>query len=145
MRILFSEPTAPRYIHINPESNYIHLMVPIVSGQEIGTDNTCKSTVALDNFFKKDGGALDELNAYKDALIWDIQLLEKRDTQRVAKESRLAQIEAYIEAVPTMWDTRGMRSWMILCYWTARPPVRLLNLLSIKVLFVRILRKCSPQ
>jgi hypothetical protein len=31
-------------------------MVPVVGGQEISTDNTCKATVALREFF--DGGAL---------------------------------------------------------------------------------------
>lgn len=52
----FIEPLSPRYIHINPETNQVHLLVPVVGGQEISTDNTCKATVALRDFF--DGSAL---------------------------------------------------------------------------------------
>jgi hypothetical protein len=75
-------------------------MVPVVGGQEISTDNTCKATVALREFF--DGGALRELNAYKEALAFDIGLLEAGNAERMGKEVRLAQIEAYIEAVSAM-------------------------------------------
>ncbi len=46
MRISFTEPVSPRYIHINPVTNRVHLMVPVVGGQEISTDNICKATVA---------------------------------------------------------------------------------------------------
>ncbi len=35
MIIPFTEPTAPRYIYINPETNRVHLLVPVVGGQEI--------------------------------------------------------------------------------------------------------------
>ena len=41
-------------------------MVPVVGGQEISTDNTCKATVALKDFF--DGGALREL---MEAILFD--------------------------------------------------------------------------
>ncbi|MGQ3890311.1 hypothetical protein ACQUW5_15015 [Legionella sp. CNM-1927-20] len=100
MRIPFTEPVSPRYIHINPETNKVHLLVPVVGGQEISTDNTCKATVALQEFF--DGGALRQLKAYKDALEGDIGLLETDNPQRKAKEARHAQIEVYIEAVSAM-------------------------------------------
>ncbi len=100
MRIPLTEPTAPRYITINHETNQVHLMVPVVGGQEISTDNTCKATVALRVFF--DDGALRELNAYKEALAFDIGLLEAGNAERMGKEVRLAQIEAYIEAVSAM-------------------------------------------
>ncbi|ARG99905.1 hypothetical protein [Legionella micdadei] len=100
MHIPLTEPVSPRYIHINPKTNQVHLMVPVVGGQEISTDNTCKATVALREFF--DGGALRELNAYKEALTFDIGLLEAGNAQRAGKEERLAQIEAYIEAVSAM-------------------------------------------
>ena len=100
MRIPLTEPVSPRYIHINPATNTVHLMVPVVGGQEISTDNTCKATVALREFF--DGGALRELTAYKEALAFDIELLEAGHAQRAAKEARLAQIEAYIQAVSAM-------------------------------------------
>ena len=105
MHIPLTEPTAPRYITINQETNQVHLMVPVVSGQEISTDNTCKATVALREFF--DGDALRELNAYKDALVFDILLLEEENPQRIAKEARLAQIGAYLEAVQAMQYSHG--------------------------------------
>ncbi|HHT0594848.1 TPA: hypothetical protein ACTXXA_003484 [Legionella anisa] len=100
MHIPLTELIIPRYIHINPATNKVHLMVPVVGGQEISTDNTCKATVALREFF--DGGALRELTAYKEALAFDIGLLEAGDAKRAVKEARLAQIEAYIEAVSAM-------------------------------------------
>ena len=95
-----TEPVNPRYIHINSETNKVHLLVPIVRGEEISRDNTCKATVELRKFF--DGGALSELNKYKSALDFDILLLEAGDPRRIAKEGRLSQIEAYIEAVSAM-------------------------------------------
>ena len=80
-------------------------MVPVVGGQEISTDNTCKATVALREFFE--GGALRELNAYKEALTFDIGLLEAGHAEQMGKEARLAQIEAYIEAVSAMHMSFG--------------------------------------
>jgi hypothetical protein len=103
--IPFTEPVSPRYIHINAETNRVHLLVPVVGGQDISTDNTCKSTVALREFF--DGGALRELTAYKSALALDIGLLEAGNAQRVVKEERLIQIEAYMEAISAMRLTYG--------------------------------------
>lgn len=105
MRIPLTEPVSPRYIHINTATNLIHLMVPIVGGQEISTDNTCKSTVALRDFF--DGGALRELTAYKNSLIFDIGVLPAGTPEQEAKETRLAQIEVYIEALSVMRYSYG--------------------------------------
>ncbi len=105
MRIPSTEPVSPRYIHINPATNRVHLMVPVVGGQDISTDNTCKSTVALRDFF--DGGALRELNAYKDALEFDIQLLVVGSPVRALKKERLTQIHAYIEASQAMRHSYG--------------------------------------
>ena len=96
--IPLTEPVSPRYIHVNAATNCVHLLMPIVGGQEISTDNTCKSTKALQEFFAGDGGALSELNAYKDALKLDIQLLGDKSPERVLKEDRLTQIRAYINA-----------------------------------------------
>ena len=109
MPILLAEPTAPRYISINQDTNQVRLLVPVVGGQEISTDNTCKATLAFRAFF--DGGALRELTAYKEALVSDIQLLrlvEEGHPQRVLKEKRLVQIETYIGAVQAMRDSYGV-------------------------------------
>ncbi|KGP62300.1 hypothetical protein EP47_12670 [Legionella norrlandica] len=123
MIILLVEPRSSRYIHINQETNKIHLMVPIVGGQEISTDNTCKATVELKGFF--DGEALNTLNAYKNALEIDILLLEDGNPQRVMKQDRLAQIEIYIEAVKAMQYSYGKEVGKLL----ARPS----NLYSIQL------------
>ena len=101
MIIPLTEPSASRYIYINPENNQVHLLVPLVGGQEIGTDNTCKSTLASDEFFN--GAALRELNAYKAALVFDLQLLgHDNPPLSETKHQRLTQINAYIEAIPAI-------------------------------------------
>lgn len=51
MKLPIREPTAPRYIYINPKTNTVHLLMPIMSGTEIGLDNTCKSVYSLQEFF----------------------------------------------------------------------------------------------
>ena len=102
MKIPFAEPLSPRYIYINPETNHVHLLVPLVQGQEISTDNTCKSTVALTEF---KNAALNELNTYKSALEFDLELLGDDDSPlKALKETRLTQINAYINAMPPMQE-----------------------------------------
>jgi hypothetical protein len=100
VNVPFIEPVSPKYIKIEKESNHVYLLTPVISGQEISTDNTCKAMVELKHFF--DGGALDELNAYKDALEFDIQLLSADSPERASKEGRLTQIYTYIEALNAM-------------------------------------------
>jgi hypothetical protein len=112
---LLTEPTSPRYIHINPANNKVHLMVPVVGGQEISTDNTCQARVALRDFFE--GQALKTLNAYKKALALDIGLLNvlaKDNPQRAEKEARFVQIDAYIEAVSAMRMSYGFAMTAVL-------------------------------
>ena len=72
-KIPLQEPLSPRYIYINPETNQVHLFVPLVQGQEISTDNTCQSTKALGEF--KDT-VFKELSTYKTALEYDLRFLE---------------------------------------------------------------------
>ncbi len=103
MIIPFTEPLNPRHIYIDPTTNNVHLLVPVVGGEEIGTDNTCKSTAALDEFFQK-GAALRELNAYKAALEFDLQFLVDGHPLQAPKQHRLTQINAYIEALTAMQD-----------------------------------------
>ena len=47
MRIPLIEPTSTRYIHVNPVTNRVHLLVPFVGGQDVSTDNTCRSMTEL--------------------------------------------------------------------------------------------------
>ncbi|MDP1602597.1 MAG: hypothetical protein Q8M03_04975 [Legionella sp.] len=103
MKFPLTEPTNPRYLFINPETNQVHVLMPIVSGTEIGLDNTCKSVFALQEFFGKTRGVhqravLDELTAYKKALEFDIRLLDD-NVIKTKKEERLSQINQYIMAV----------------------------------------------
>ena len=63
MIIPLIEPTSTRYIHVNPATNRVHLLVPFVGGQDISTDNTCRSTAEVDAFFC--GGGFAELESYK--------------------------------------------------------------------------------
>ncbi len=102
MQIPLIEPKSTRYIHINPVTNHVHLLVPFVGGQDISTDNTCKSKVELKAFF--DGGAVSELGSYKSTLEFHISLLEEGDKRRNTKKERLAQINTYLAAVIGMRD-----------------------------------------
>ncbi|MFI4963601.1 MAG: hypothetical protein ACHP6H_07085, partial [Legionellales bacterium] len=104
MKIPLTEPTAPRYIYINPKTNIVHLLMPLVSGSEIGLDNTCKSVFAVQEFFGKSRdihqrAALDELIAYQNALELDIRLIDKDSELKTQKQYRLAQINNYIDAL----------------------------------------------
>ncbi|ARB91837.1 hypothetical protein [Legionella longbeachae] len=90
MYISSNEPTAPRYIHINPQTNKVHLLVPISYGDEINHADGCdKTTAALQDLFNRE--ALDELDTYQHTLQLDIQLLDEGSEQRIAKEERLIQ------------------------------------------------------
>lgn len=100
MILPLTESTSPRYLYINPANNLVHLLVPVVGGQEISTDNTCKSTASLKEFFN-DGAALRELTAYHSALEFDLQWLDK-GTLRTEKKQRLNQIKEYIKAISAM-------------------------------------------
>jgi len=106
LTIHFREPVAPRYIYINPDNNQVHLMVPIVGGAEIGTDNTCQSAIALQRFFGKNAGAdierssaLDELQRYLRALQFDISVIEEGAPLKRQKQERARQIEKYIDVL----------------------------------------------
>lgn len=80
MRIRLAEPVSPRYIYINPETNKVHLMLPVVSGTSIGLDNTCKAVHSLQEFLgksldPKQVTALNELTQDKTALEFDLKYI----------------------------------------------------------------------
>lgn len=97
MRIPLNEPSNFRYIHINPATNRVHLLVPFIAGMDVSTDNTCKSDVELRAFFE--GGAFNELETYKSTLKFHLSLLEESSPFYRAKKERLDQINLYLEAV----------------------------------------------
>ena len=103
MQIPLIEPTSTRYIHVNPVTNRVHLLVPFVGGQDVSTDNTCRSKTELNAFFG--GGGVSELEAYKSVLEFHLSLLEEGDERHNTKEERLVQINTYLEAVIGMRDS----------------------------------------
>lgn len=112
MLIQFQEPENCRYIHV--KDGIMHLFIPLVGGGRIGTDNTCKSTLSLKEFFGKNAGhqksALDELENYRTALINDIDNIQKNlpDRKNIleGKKDRLIQVERYIRAFKAMAESK---------------------------------------
>ena len=104
MEFPLTEPTSPRYLYINPKTNKVHVLMPIVSGTRIGLDNTCKSVSSLQEFFGESRDVhqkaiRDELTAYKKALKFDISLIAGESVLKTQKEERHAQINQYIESI----------------------------------------------
>ena len=103
--IPLKEPVNPRYIHINSTTNMVHILMPVVSGTEIGLDNTCRAVYALQEFFgesmdDKQVTILSELKRYQEALIFDITVIpDSMMTLKGQKQERLKQINAYIELI----------------------------------------------
>jgi len=91
MKLPLKEPSSARYIYLSPE-NIIHIFMPVVSGTTIGLDNTCKAVYALQEFFNKGRNSntkknlIDELSAYREALLNDISLLE--DDSELCKKKK---------------------------------------------------------
>lgn len=100
MKLAFKEPVAPRYIYVNSKTNIVHLLMPIMSGTDIGLDNTCKSVYSLQEFFgflgaNKQSTASGILLEYKKALEFDLKYLSD-SKEKVLKEGRLLQINTYL-------------------------------------------------
>ena len=101
MPISLSKPSSFRYIRNASAANHVHLRASLIEGtEEISTANTCRADEQRRAFF--DGGAIGELERYKQILEIHILLLKEGDTQRQAKEARLAQINRYHAALIDM-------------------------------------------
>ncbi|MBL7479555.1 SidC [Legionella bononiensis] len=104
MKLPLKEPLSARYLNVSPE-NIVHVFMPIVSGTNIGLDNTCKAVYALQEFFNKGSNSNKkislkvELLAYKEALENDISLLDAQSELTQQKQERLIQINAYLNAL----------------------------------------------
>ena len=104
MKLPLKEPVFAKYLYVSPE-NIVHVFMPIVSGTNIGLDNTCKTVYALQEFFDKGSNSnkkaslKSELLAYKEALESDIMLLGASSPLTQQKQERLAQIDAYLKAL----------------------------------------------
>lgn len=83
--------------------------MPIASGISIGLDNTCQAVLSVQEFFGRSSHAeqitaLNELNRYKAALIFDLSLFQEETPEKRVKQERLEQINRYItvlEAIKT--------------------------------------------
>lgn len=97
----FQEPKSADYIYID-DQNKVHVLIPIVGGETIGLDNTCKTAMEFQAFFfgkDKKKSALYVLENYQKNLVKDIELLHEMSIfskMMAQKEERLEQINEYI-------------------------------------------------
>ncbi|MDI1352069.1 MAG: hypothetical protein PSV35_04755 [bacterium] len=115
MQIPFTEPTSPRYIYHNPLTNKVHVLLPVVSGSQIGLDNTCKSVYGLQEFFGKSRdvhqrAVLEEVKAYQKALEFDLSLIPGESKLKTKKQARLEQIIRYSTAIETVLSADVLNS-----------------------------------
>ena len=90
-------------------------MMPVVSGTDIGLDNTCKSVYALQEFFGKSERrqqvtVLNELTHYKEALEFDLSLVMEMPELKEQKQERLAQINQYIVLINKIRSSEVLNS-----------------------------------
>ena len=100
MKIRLNEPSNFKYIYIAPETNNIHLLLPIIAGVDVSTDNTCQADFELRTFFEK--GAFNELESYKRTLELHLSLIQEDSDVFRSKRKQLEQISIYIEAIVNM-------------------------------------------
>ena len=105
--LTFKEPETCDYIYIDV-SNRVHLMLPLVGGDGIAIDNTCKTVMELRSFFHGVPSALDRLNEYRKNIEEDINYINnvQKIKSRLAhqdilseKKERLEQVKKYIELI----------------------------------------------
>ncbi|KGP63059.1 hypothetical protein EP47_09000 [Legionella norrlandica] len=112
MKLPLKERIAPRYLYVNPKTNMVHLLMPIMSGTEIGLDNTCKSVYSLQEFFgllgaNKQSTALGMLEDYKDALAFDLKYCPD-SKEKELKAARLLQINTYLSLLKSIQNEKGI-------------------------------------
>jgi hypothetical protein len=108
--LLFQEPKSADYIYID-DQNRVHILMPIVGGETIGIDNTCKTAMELQTFFHgnaQKASALAVLKNYQKKLMSDIQFLQEMSTFPeiiTQKQERLLQITQYISLLTKVQDS----------------------------------------
>lgn len=122
VRLKFKEPSQTRYLHID-RLNVVHVFVPVVGGDEVSTDNTCKSAMEMQKFFGASfnvtctkSSAAHLLQAYADMLGFDLWFVKEcrignmsPDVSRM-KKSRREQIAAYVSILHTLSRRETVRS-----------------------------------
>ncbi|KTD55556.1 hypothetical protein Lsan_3108 [Legionella santicrucis] len=120
MKLPLQEPIAPRYIYINPKTNVVHLLMPIMSGTEIGLDNTCKSVYSLQEFFgllgaNQQSAASRMLKDYQEALAFDIKYHPDSE-EKSLKTQRLEQINSYLRLLQQAQQEKQITSPLTLVF-----------------------------
>ncbi|WP_133128722.1 hypothetical protein [Legionella nagasakiensis] len=105
------EPEKCDYLYID-EQNHVHLMLPLVGGDEIGLDNTCQTAAELRTFFYGKAGkpsAEQTLQAYLTQLEKDILALQEEQERHLSsfayqkiinqKKQRFIQIQNYLQLI----------------------------------------------
>lgn len=134
MKFLLQEPIQPKYLYINPKTNIVHLLLPIMSGSEIGSDNTCKAVYSLQEFFGFAGAneqktALSELVRYQAVLEGDIKYCKYLDADariRKDKEARLLQIKMYLDILKSIQNDKQLLEPLHLAFPLYPVPVEML-------------------
>jgi hypothetical protein len=100
----FKEPTSVDYLFID-SMNRVHLLVPLIGGETIALDNTCKTGFELERFLhgvvdgkKTSASAVEILKEYNVALQHDIDILKTMNKPSILRKKleRQRQINCYI-------------------------------------------------
>ena len=109
MKAKLFEPVSSKYIYVDPEHNELHLLMPIVSGTDIGLDNTCKMDRSMQDFFSEGkAGVGYSLANYKKALENDLKIIPEITSYTdiiKQKKYRLKQVNDYIELIEKISKT----------------------------------------
>ena len=107
------EPKTPKYIFID-ENNKVRLMLPVIGGASIGTDNTCKSALAPQAFFGLSNSshapqsAASSLQSYKSALEYDLAVMPP-GPEKDLKADRLKQINQYLKVMQQLAEDQRIK------------------------------------
>ena len=103
----FKEPTQGHYIYLD-DTNTMHLLIPLLNGNTLGTDNTCQTLNAFIHYFTPDTSRhlLKELTSYIQALKFDLFLLDAHGQVEhelyQSKHQRLDQLKEYLRLYTTI-------------------------------------------
>lgn len=109
-----SEPILEKYILVDDAYNHVHVFMPLVSGEEIGMDNTCKTTESLREFFgfkTKKKSIQDVIQDYIRALESDLSIIRPGTELAQQKQVRLAQLTQYSEATSEIMKLSAVRDF----------------------------------
>ncbi|MFI4962548.1 MAG: SidC [Legionellales bacterium] len=145
MKLPLKERPFVKYLYISPE-NTVHVFMPVVSGTDIGLDNTCKAVFSLQEFWNKGSNSTQkacvkgELLEYKEDLESDLSLLGADTPLAQQKQKRLTQINAYLEVVRHLEQHQELRCLNKGIPSYPRPLVELMQARATSNLYSMVLR-----